>query len=420
MTEITIPYAYTPRDYQLPFLKAKQRFKIAVMHRRAGKSKTALNQQISRALTKKGIYYYFLPTYRQSKSVMWDSLIKEHVPLEVVDKINDSELAIYYKNGSIQRFAGCEDIDKHRGINPIDVVFDEYSEISEKMWTAIIQPILRENKGTATFIFTPKGMNHSWRLVQQAKENPEEWFVSINGVDKTNVFTEEELEEIKRNTPQALYDQEYNCVFLEGAGQFFRRIMENRTEEKDKPEPIHKYQMGIDLAKYQDYTVITAIDLNTFKVHKQERFNQIDWNLQKAKIEASWLRYGKPLIYMDSTGLGDPIYDDLLQRGINVFSYKFTEQSRKDLLVNLQLQLEQNKIRIPDNETLLSELQSFHYEMSDSGRTKIVVPEGLHDDCVFSLALAVFNLPQNPVPLPGSVRFLNRTFDQQTEQTSYE
>lgn len=418
--EITIPHNYTPRDYQLPFLKAKQRFKIAVMHRRAGKSKTALNQQISRALTTKGIYYYFLPTYRQAKAVCWDFLVKEHVPLEVVDKINDSELAIYYKNGSIQRFAGCEDVDKHRGINPIDVVFDEYSEISEKMWTAIIQPILRENKGTCTFIFTPKGMNHSWRLVQQAKESPDEWFVSINGVDTTNVFTESELEEIKKNTPQALYDQEYNCVFLEGAGQFFRRIMDNRTVELDKPEPIHKYQMGVDLAKYQDYTVITIIDLNTFKVHKQERFNQIDWNLQKAKIEATWLRYGKPLIYMDGTGIGDPLIDDLLQRGLNVFSYKFTEQSRKDLLVNLQLKLEQNKIKIPDNEVLTSELQSFHYEMSDSGRTKIVVPEGLHDDCVFSLALAVFNLPENPVPLPGSMRFLTRQGEKNTEQTSYE
>lgn len=418
--EVTIPHAYTPRSYQLELLQAPQRFKIAVFHRRAGKSKTVLNQQIIRALKTKGVYYYFLPTYRQAKAVMWDSLVKEHIPQEIVEKINDSELAVYYKNGSIQRFAGCEDIDKHRGINPIDVVFDEYAEMNPQIWTAIIQPVLRENKGTATFIFTPKGMTHSWNLIQQAKENPKEWFVSIQGANDTNVFTQEELLEIQKATPESLFDQEYHCKFIEGAGQFFKRITSNLIEETDKIEPNHRYQMGVDLGKYQDYTVITLIDLNTFNVLKQDRFNQIDWNLQKAKIEAMYHRYGRPLIYMDSTGLGDPIYDDLLQRGLRVESYKFTEQSRKDLLVNLSLKIEQGTIKLPDNEVLKSELQSFRYELSESGRIKIVVPEGLHDDCVFSLALACYNLPQNPLPLPGSVKFLNRMSEERMPETSYE
>lgn len=419
--KITLPYNFIPREYQRKFLGAKQRFKIGVFHRRAGKSMTALNGQICKAMETKGIYYYFLPTYRQAKSVCWDALVKNHVPLEIVDKINDSELAIYYKNGSIQRFAGCEDVDKHRGINPLDVVFDEYSEEDEKIWTAVIQPILRENKGTATFIFTPKGMNHSWKLLQQAKLNLNEWYVQILGVDDTNVFTKEELEEIAKATPQDLFEQEYHCKFLEGAGQFFRRVRENRIVEIDKPEPNHKYQMGIDLAKYQDYTVITVVDLHNFKVHKQERFNQIDWNLQKAKIEATYLRYGKPVTYIDGTGIGDPLIDDLIKRGMtNIISYKFTEQSRKDLLTNLQLNLETSKIGIPDSEALISELQSFHYEMNEGGKTKIVVPEGLHDDCVFSLALATYNLPSSPLPLPGSIRFLNRTIEQKSEQTSYE
>ena len=127
-----------------------------------------------RALEVKGIYYYFLPTYRQAKAVIWDALVSEYIPKEVIESKNESELTIKYKNGSIQRFCGCEDIDKHRGINPIDVVFDEYSEIKEEMWTAIIQPVLRENHGSATFIFTPKGKNHSWKLLQMAKEN-DDW-----------------------------------------------------------------------------------------------------------------------------------------------------------------------------------------------------------------------------------------------------
>lgn len=416
--EITIPYQFQPRAYQLPLLAAPQRFKIAVIHRRGGKSKTALNGQIAKTQLRRGVYYYFLPTYRQAKAVMWDELVKQHVPLQIVDKINDSELAIYYKNGSIQRFVGCEDIDKHRGINPIDVVFDEYSEMNEMIWTAIIQPVLRENKGTATFIFTPKGKNHSWKLLQQAQGNPE-WFTMVQSVNDTQALSQEDIDEAKRNTPEDLFKQEYQCEFLEGAGAFFKNVKENIYPADDKPEPGHRYKMGVDLAKYQDYTVITPLDLMTFKVKTQERFNQIDYNLQKARIEATYLRYYKPEITLDSTGVGEPIHDDLDNRGMNVVPFKFAEQSRRDLLTNLKLLLEQNKIKIPEDEQLLNELSSFQYVIKgENGKTRIQVPDGLHDDCVMSLALACWELPEKPMALPGSLRFL--TNKEPLKQTSYE
>ena len=73
----------------------------------------ALNDQIRKAVTKPNIYYYFLPTYTQAKRVIWDGLVRKHVPMQLVSKLNESELAIYWKNGSIQRFVGAENIDSH-------------------------------------------------------------------------------------------------------------------------------------------------------------------------------------------------------------------------------------------------------------------------------------------------------------------
>lgn len=401
-------------------LKAPQRFKVVVMHRRAGKSKTALNQQISRALYTKGIYYYFLPTYKQAKSVIWDSLIKEHIPLELIEKRNDSELAVYYKNGSIQRFAGCEDVDKHRGINPIDVVFDEYSEMPEQIWTAIIQPVLRENHGTATFVFTPKGKNHSWKLIQMAKDNPEEWYYTVQGVQDTGVFKQEELDEIKRNTPEALYEQEYMCSFIEGAGQFFRRISQNTyPKDRDLPEE-GDFQLGVDLAKYQDWTVITPFNLNHFIAYPQDRFNQVDWNLQKARIEVAARKYDA-LIWPDATGVGDPVVEDLKARGLSVGGengegFKFTETSRTNLLNNLAILLEQDKIKIPDDEGLIAELESFRYEMTDRGKIKVTVPEGMTDDRVMSLALSVWGIRE---PVRPDMFTMNKVYQNRMMNKSF-
>ncbi len=397
MTTITIPHNYQPRDYQLEYLSAPQRFKIFVAHRRGGKSKTLLCEQVRKTQLRKGIYYYILPTYRQAKAVIWDSLIDEHIPKEIIERKNESELAIYYKNGSIQRFVGCDDVDKHRGINPIDVVFDEYSEEPELMWTAIIQPVLRENGGTASFGFTPKGRNHSWKLIQMAKENPKDWWVGIYPVTKTNGLLPEEVEGARREMPQALFEQEFMCEFLEGAGQFFRRIRQNTYLESVRLPDDGDFQLGVDLAKYNDWTVLTPFNLNYFIVYPQERFNQIDYNLQKAKIEACARRFNNSLVWPDSTGVGDPIVEDLKARGLNIggddnMGFKFNETSRKNLLNNLAILLEQDKIKIPNDEGLIGELESFQYSLSDAGRIKISVPDGMHDDRVMSLALSVWGV----------------------------
>lgn len=341
-----------------------------------------------RTQLKKGIFYYVLPTYKQAKQVVWDEMVKEHIPDEIIAKKNDSELAIYYKNGSIQRFVGCEDVDKHRGINPIDVVFDEYSEMNPAIWTAIIQPVLRENKGTATFIFTPKGKNHAWQLMQQTKED-NEWFWSIKSVHETKAIDEDELEKAKQQSTEALYRQEYECSFEEGAGQFFRRIRECLYDPRIW-EIQGQHRIGVDLAKYMDWTVLTPFNLNTFVVGPQERFNQIDWNLQRARIEAFARRHGNARICVDSTGVGDPITEDLQRSGLSVEPFKFTETSRRQLLDNLAMLIEQGKIKLPDDPELISELESFRFELGEKGTIRVKAPDNVHDDRVMSLALAVW------------------------------
>ena len=395
MPSVTFPHNFTPRAYQLPYLRSKKRFRICVWARRHGKSKTALNEQIAKAVMTKGVYYYFLPTYRQAKSVIWDGLLNEHLPhiKDIILSRNNSELAVYFVNGSIQKFAGCEDPDKHRGINPVDVVFDEYSEMDEEIWTAIIQPVLRENGGSATFIYTPRGKNHAWKLLQSAR-GKEDWFISEINVNDTDAISAEELQKAREEMPQDLYEQEFECKFHSGAGQFFRRIRENIYKEFKGGQ---NWQIGLDLAKVKDWTVITPLCLETFHVEKQVRFNQIDYNLQKARIEAEYLRHrgGITKVVMDSTGVGEPVYDDLSQR-ITVEPFHFTMDSRNQLMRNLQLMLEQDKIKLPNDEELISELESFKYTLKDQGRVKIEVPEGMHDDMVMSLALACWGAIKTP------------------------
>jgi hypothetical protein len=404
--EITIPFKFRPREYQLPFLKALDRGikrAVIVWNRRSGKDKVCFNYMVKRACERVGTYFYFLPEYTQARKVIWDNIdndgfkMLDHIPKELIKKTNDTTLKIELINGSIIQLLGADTFAKSGvGTNPIGVVLSEYSVNNPEVWN-FIRPILAVNGGWAIFNFTPRGQNHAFKLLEIAKQNTD-WFWEVLTVNETKVLTPEEIaKERQEGMSEAMIDQEYYCKFIESATSFYKRIDEVCTLQEAQPNPLHYYQMGVDLAKYQDYTVISVIDLNTFEQVAMERFNQVDWNLQKAKIEAVYHKWGKPIGYIDATGVGDPIVEDLARQGVNLEPIKFNEQNRKDILTNLEIKMEQMKVKLLNNDTLKSELSYFQYELTDQGKLKIVVPNGLHDDTVLATALSVWELPNQPM-----------------------
>lgn len=415
MTTVTIPHKFKPRPYQLPFLKAMDKgYKRAILvwHRRGGKDKECFNFTIKKAFQRVGTYFYFLPEFSQAKKVIWDNIdndgfrMLDHIPKEVIANINATELKITLINGSVIQLMGADVFDKSGvGTNPIGVVFSEYSIQRPEIWN-FVRPILAVNGGWAVFNFTPRGQNHAYQLLEMAKENPNDWFTQVLTIDDTGVLTGDDIaRERNEGMSQAMIDQEFYCKFIESATSFFKDIADVCTVKDEDCNPIRLYQMGVDLARKVDYTVISVIDLNTFEQVYLERFNQMDWALQKAKIEAVYLRYNRPKGYIDATGVGDPIMSDLETRGVRLEPYIFTEQSRKDLLTNLTLKMEQRLIKLQDNDVLKKELDYFQYELGNNGKLKIKVPDGLHDDTVFGTALSVWDLPHKPLRVNQSTQY---------------
>jgi hypothetical protein len=344
----------------------------------------------------------------------------EHIPKQLIKNTNGTELKIELVNGSVIQLIAANEFKKSGvGTNPRGVVFSEYSVCDPQAWK-FLSPILAANDGWAIFNFTPRGKNHAWELLEKARDNPK-WFTQVLTAEDTKVFTPEALEEERRNNPQDFFEQEYFCKFIDGASQFFKRVRNNTYPADTYLPEDGDYQLGVDLAKYNDWTVLTPFNLNHFIVYPQDRFNQVDWNLQKAKIEAMARRFNDALIWPDSTGLGDPIVEDLKQRGLRIGGeegkgFKFNETSRQNLLNNLAILLEQDKIKIPDDEGLIAELESFRYELSESKKIKVTVPEGFHDDRVMSLALAVWGVRE---PVRPDIFTLNRVTNNRNRNVTY-
>lgn len=230
-----LPYLFESRPYQTHYEEAMQTHKrgIKVWHRRAGKDKSDWVAMISAADVTIGQYYYIFPTYSQGKKAIWEGRDKsgiaflDHIPADRIEIKNNSELKIVFKNGSLIRIVGSDNIDALMGTNPIGCVFSEFSLQHPQAWD-FIRPILRENGGWARFNFTPRGKNHAHELFQMAQQNSE-WHVSLLSIDDTSVLTPEDIDkERDSGMSEDLIQQEFYCSFTRGQeGSWYGKYLAN-------------------------------------------------------------------------------------------------------------------------------------------------------------------------------------------------
>lgn len=272
MPEITIPFNFTPRSYQLPLLAAMDdgcKRAVCVWHRRAGKDKTLVNIISKKVFQRVGSYFYFFPTYAQGKKILWLGRDKDgfsfldHFPKEIIKRKNDSDMLIEFINGSILQIIGTDNVDSIVGTNPVGCVFSEYALQHPSAWD-FIRPILRENGGWAIFNFTPRGNNHGKTILDIAKKSG--WFCQVLTVEDTGAISAADIEQERlEGMSEELIQQEYYCSFdaaLVGAyyGSYMRQAEKENRVTTVPHEPLLPVYTAWDLGM-NDEMVITFFQL---------------------------------------------------------------------------------------------------------------------------------------------------------------
>jgi hypothetical protein len=244
-TVVKLPHQFKARAYQSELLRAifieKYKNIYWIVHRRAGKTKTAVNILSMFSTLDIGSYYYLLPQRNQAKRVIWKGMdgagmrFMDHFPNTIINKINNTDMSIEVKNGSIIYLLGSNNYDALMGTNPKLIIYDEYA-LQNPMARQYLSPILTENKGVEILLGTPRGRNHGHQAYINAIDNPN-WFVRKLTVDDTKkedgspVITLEDIEKERRNgLSDEMIRQEFYCDFSVGnIGAYF-------TEEMDRAE----------------------------------------------------------------------------------------------------------------------------------------------------------------------------------------
>jgi len=371
--EIILP---NPHQAQEKVLRSKARFRVLMCGRRFGKS--LISQVITSVQALKGQHVaYITPTYQLAK-VFFDELCLL-LPIEVAIP-NRSDLTLKLATGGTIRFFTGERLDNLRGLKFHYVIIDEASFITdlESGWNNSIRPTLTDYQGRAIFLSTPRGKNYFYSLFLKGLQPNAEWESFKYSTYDNPYIRKEEIDSARMSLPEVVFEQEYMANPAENSANPFGSQAIGKCISEMSINPVKCY--GIDLAKYSDWTVIIGLD-NSGNVAYFERF-QNDWASTQNKIR----NLSKVPMLIDSTGVGDPVVEQLQREGLDVEAFKFTSQSKQDLMLGLQVAIHQERIHYPEG-IIKEELEIFEYQYSSHG-VKYSAPSGFHDDCVMALALA--------------------------------
>lgn len=297
--------------------------------------------------------------------------------------------------GAAFDFWTLEDTDAGRGRKYGLVLVDEAAMARnlEEAWHAAIRPTLTDHKGGAWFFSTPKGRNFFWQLHQQ--DGTAGWKAHHAPSAANPHLDPAEIEAARQSLPERIFAQEYLAQFLEDGGGVFRRV--TAAVDPTLADGLHTcrdigdgraYVIGIDWGRHEDFTVFVVLDARERVVVAIDRFTQIEYALQLARLRALRSRFPRAAVVAESNSIGGPLIEQLRRDGVNVTAFQTTNASKAQIIETLAVAFEQGDIRIPPEQWLIDELMAFDQERTVSGLMRYSAPKGGHDDGVMALAIA--------------------------------
>lgn len=389
---------YAPHAAQIKMHSSKARFRVGAWGRRCGKTICALNEEVKFGCDHPGSNCVWIaPVYRQCR-VVYRALKK--ALKEIIVASSDSELRMEIVGGTVFSFYSATNPDTIRGEEFSFAVLDECGDIAEEVWTEAVRPLLMKTNGKAIFIGTPKGRNWFYTIFERGQDPLEEEWDSFHFPTSANPYIPtKEIEAAKRDLPEAAFEQEILAIFREdGAGVFrgidkciqgsFEEIVPNHFYISIPPQPDFTYVVGFDVAKYQDFSVMSVLNTHTMHLDAFYRTQQTEYLHQIKQLKVITDLYNGAAVMQDATGVGDAVLEMVRAEGITAEGYVYGNLSKKILIEGLQLAIEHQNISYPDIPVMIGELRLMQYNITPGRFITYSAPHGKHDDTVNSLALA--------------------------------
>src|SRR4030066_284359 len=364
---------FKPFNYQEKLLNDPAKRIIACMGRQTGKTTTIATKAIHYAFTHpKTTTLIISPSMRQSM-IMFDKILQFTHATSILTKsiTRKTRTIIQLTNASTMVAFPCSE---HllRGYSAQLVICDEASFIPETVITEIVFPMLSTTNGTAILLSTPWDKNH---FFYKAFLNPNYSTHKIQSSENP-LIPQAFLQEMNRNRPAEAYKREYLAEFTEAATSYFpqeliRKCIENAQRINLEPFvsleqeiPKAEYFAGLDLGTLQDHSALAIVqrENDTLKLVYKHEF---PLNTSYTEVIATTARANQKFhlqkLLIDQSGIGEPILEALREQGIqNAEGTTLTQDTKTEILTNLKLTMEQNRLALPYDKRLCEQTNNKH------------------------------------------------------------
>jgi phage terminase large subunit-like protein len=365
------------------------KYYILNIGRQFGKTMLGINQMLYWSINHKGCNIAWVtPIYKQSKKV-FDEMEKVTKSSGLFE-YNRSDLTISGFNSQIQFFSG-ERPDNIRG-NTFDyLIVDEMAFTRPELWSEVLSATVLVKGKKVIFISTPKGKNHFYQLSLQPNYDNRYKYFHYSSYDNPMIDAED-LEERKRSLPKHIFEQEYLAKFIDNASGLFKNVDSCVIKPAERTQKLFG---GLDIGRADDYTVLTILNKNYQMVYVQ-RWRQQEWSKIIDEVAAKIREYNAE-IFVEVNNQGDVFYEMLQNKVYNNVQPYVTSTATKPIMIeDLAVHFENKDIGILNESWLVDELNAFTYIYNEkTRRVQYGAPQGVHDDGVMSLALAVQSIKKN-------------------------
>jgi len=293
-----------------------------------------------------------------------------------------------------------------RGKGADGIAVTEAAFVKDKVFHEVIRAMVLDRKGVIRLESTPNGHNYFFKLYQEGLSDSTGYYRSFHATCYDNPRLDpDELERIRRETPELAWRIEYLAEFVEDDSFIFPWSVLGEVfddyELPQKPENGHRYAIGVDLAKYQDYTVIIVLDITRepYRIAEYHRYQGRLYTDVAAHVNELQAKY-RARVYLDATGVGDAVAEQVR----NCEPIVFSEKTRQELISNLVVLVQQKKLCLPSSWVALRDELRYFRNIRRGNRVRPEAAEGYHDDTVMALALACRAVKAGRKPVNENIR----------------
>jgi phage FluMu gp28-like protein len=294
-----------------------------------------------------------------------------------------------------------------RGFNATRVDLDEAAHFrdDDEIFRALEPSIARGGK--LTVVSTPNGRSNRFFEIWDKDTTYSKHRIPYT--ECPDEMYQRRILQFKKTMDSISFGQEFECNFHEDALAFFpEKILtpckDENLQQHYELSPKGTVYLGIDWAKKHDSTAVIVgehfHDGNRLVIKRIEEYKGMPYEAQLKRVFeiCHYMKVDK--IFCDSTGVGEKLFEDLTNRsGAFVEGLVFTINLKEFLISNLRILFENERISIPNNATLISQLRSLERSFTPAGNIRFEHVGGTHDDLVWALALCAYECRTHDVEI---------------------